>query len=67
MDAGDGVSYTQTGETSDEAKIRVSANRTRIVELARNGTKAIADGNYLAGYGDAALTGKETPWTSRCQ
>ena len=42
-------------------------NRTRLVELARNGTKLIADGKHLAAFGNAALTGKETPWASKCQ
>jgi hypothetical protein len=66
-DTGTDLTYTQVGETRDEMTMRVNGNRTRIVELARNGTKVIASGSYVAPFGGAALAGQETPWVSKCQ
>jgi tetratricopeptide (TPR) repeat protein len=63
-EAGNELTYTLASETRT---VRLDGNRSRVIEIIRDGTKTIANGSYLMAYGNAALTGKETPWASKCQ
>jgi tetratricopeptide (TPR) repeat protein len=56
-----------TAQNSQVFRLQVAGNRFRLLEFALNGTKAVADGRYLADYGDPTLAGQETPWTNKCQ
>jgi hypothetical protein len=58
---------TGSAQNGQVFRLQVAGNRVRELEFALNGTKTVADGHYLADYGDPALTGNETPWTEKCK
>jgi len=66
IEAGDDLSYQKVGQTRDDMRIRVTGNRLRLVDLKRDGTIMIAEGNYLSAYGEA-FAGRPTPWATKCQ
>lgn len=63
-ETGSDLAYTFANETRT---LRIDGNRMRVAGLTRDGTKLVSDGKHLASLGNAALTGTDTPWISKCQ
>jgi hypothetical protein len=55
---------TQVRETREDVTVRVTGNRMRTMDFARNGVKLVAGGRSVGSGGGG---GAETPWTNKCQ